>query len=317
MIHFNRILCPVDFSEFSEHALRYAMKMAASYRASLDVLHVMSPGDRASTGGPGAVGRYMTAKTLESTVERWREPDVAVATELFESARVSESIAQRAEDLDVDLVVTGSHGRTGLQRVLLGSVAESLLHSCRQPVLVVPAHLDLSRLREPMGFRRVICGVDFLPASLTAVIYAMTIAEEAGARLTLVNVMEWPAELCDRREPAGLDIEQARMEAEAERLTRLQALVPWIVRQFCTVEAVVVEGRASRQILRLADQQHGDLIVLGGHGRNVPDPAAVGSNSHDVITLAHCPVLIVPAERRREAVRASLTAQHAEPALVA
>ena len=314
MIHFNRILCPIDFSEYSDHALRYAMMLAARYRASVDVLHVMPPITSAAAGGFGGVGRFLIERDLTATVERSRQPDVAVATELLESSHVPETIARRADDLEVDLIVTGSHGRTGLQRLLLGSVVEPLLHRCHQPVLVVPAHLDIAVLHEPMTLRRVVCAVDFSPASLAAVTYAMTIAEEAGAKLTLVNVIE-PEELLLARYPDDPDGERARCEAETERLTKLQALVPWIVRQFCAVESEVVAGRAAREILRVADRQRADLIVLGGHGRNLVDLTMFGSNAHAVITRAQSPVLIVPAVRRAAAVRLPVTAHYAEPAL--
>lgn len=316
MIDITRILCPIDFSEYSDHALRYAMKMAAWYGARLHVLHVMPPMPPSATSALSAAGRELVAKNLHAAVERWREPGVDATSELIESAATSFIIMERADALDVDLIVTGSHGRKGLKRAFLGSVVEPLLHRSRRPVLVIPAGLNQVRLERPVGFERIICAVDFSASSLTALAYALSIAEEADATLTLLNVVELPPELLNPPQPPDFSIEGARTGAEAERLARLWELVPEHAREFCTVEARVLEGGASRQILGLAEQQLADMIVLGVHGRNALDLAVFGSNSKDVITRAHCPVLIVPAGSRREAARVPSKARHVEPAFV-
>jgi nucleotide-binding universal stress UspA family protein len=314
MIELNRILCPVDFSEYSEHALRYAMKMATWYGSQLHVLHVMPLLPPPGASGLGATARQLTAKNLNAAVERWREPGVDVVTELVESATPSDKIMARADATDVDLVVTGSHGRTGMKRALLGSVVEPLLHRCRQPVLVIPARLDQRQLEQPVTFSRIICALDFSDASLSALAYAFSIAEEADAKLTLVNVIELPPELLNPPQPPDFNIERTRSEAEAERLLKLRALVPEHARDYCTVETMVLEGGASRQLLRLAEEQQAELIVLGVHGRKALDLAVFGSNSRDVVTRAHCPVLIVPAGRHQARKPVRLGGHHSESA---
>lgn len=298
MIQINRILCPIDFSEYSDHALRYAMKMANWYGARLHVLHVMPPLPPSTMSPLSEAGRQLTERNLAAVVERWREPHTDVTTEIIESAAPPARILERAEGLDVDLIVVGSHGRKGVERVLLGSVVEPLLHRSRRPVFVVPAGLNLARLEHPVDFTHIVCAVDFGAPSLAALAHAFSIAEESDAHLTLLNVIEVPPELSNPPEPPDFDIYQVRAAAEAERLTRLRALVPEHARAFCTVETAVLEGGASRQLLRLADEQKADLIVLGVHGRHALDLAIFGSNSKDVVTRAHCPVLIVPAGRR-------------------
>lgn len=299
MIDFNRILCPIDFSEYSDHALKYAMKMASWYGASLHVLHVMPPVPPATVSPLAEAGRQLTARNLVAAVARWQEPDVPVTTDLLESADPSARILEQAEALDVDLIVTGSHGRKGVQRLLLGSVVEPLLHKSLRPVLVLPAGLNLTRLDKPISFRRIVCAVDFATASLAALAHAFSIAEESDAELTLLNVIEMPPELAHPPQPPEFDVTAVRAEAEADRLARLQALVPEHARDYCTVETAVLEGGVSRQVLRVAEQHNADLIVLGVHGRNALDLTVFGSNSKDVITRAHCPVLIVPAASRR------------------
>jgi nucleotide-binding universal stress UspA family protein len=304
MIEITRILCPVDFSEHSEHALRFAIKLGKWYGAGIHVLHVMAPMPPSTTSPIAEARRQLSARNLAGMIDRWREPDVAFTSELIESAGPAARIVEIAEAIDADLVVTGSHGRSGVKRVLLGSVVEPLLHRCRRPVLVVPAGLDLRRLQGPVSFARILCAVDFAGPSLSALAYAFSLAEESDAQLTLLSVIDVPPELAWKAPGADLSAERVRAEAEAERVARLNELVPEHARDYCTVQAAVLEGGVSRQILRLAAAQNEDLIVIGVHGRNALDLAVFGSNSKDVVVRAHCPVLIVPAGPMRGRLRA-------------
>ena len=313
MIEINRILCPVDFSAQSDHALVFAMKMAARYEAPLHVLHVMPP--TASASGLGAAGRELTARNLKTMIERWREPGVETAGELLESGNIPEKIMQRAEALDADLIVTGSHGRTGIERLALGSVVDPLLRRCRQPVLVIPALLDPPRLDNPVWIARILCAVDFSTASLTAFARALSIAEETDANLTVLNVIEPLPELVKGSPLLDWSDDHTTRAATIARLTRLRALVPRNANDYCTVRTAVLEGRAWQQILALAEREQSDLIVLGVHGRNALEAALFGSNSRNVITHAHCPVLVVPAGHRRDPVYLRSQAPYREPAL--
>jgi len=303
VIELNRILCPIDFSVFSDHAVQYAMKMAHWYGAQLRVLHVMPPLPPSSTSALAATSRQLTVRNLKTAIERYRLPDVDVITELVESADPAARILEAAETFDVDLIVTGSHGRRGIERVLLGSVVESLLHRCGRPVLTIPSHIDPARLAADIVFKRIVCAIDFEKASIEAHAYAFSIAEEANGKLTLLHVIEMPPELQRAPEPPDYNVEPIRAEAQAGSLARLRSLIPEHAREYCTVQTEVLEGGAARQILREANAQQADLIVLGVHGRTAFDLAFFGSNSKDVIRQAHCPVLVVPAGRQRRSMR--------------
>lgn len=305
MIQINRILCPIDFSDYSDHALKYAMKIAVWYGASIHVLHVMPPTPPSTVSPLAEAARQLEEKNLSRAVDRWRRPDVVIDQELIESAEPALRILERAEALGADLILTGSHGRTGVSRALLGSVSELLLHRSRIPLLVIPSHVTAESLDSETGFHRIVCGVDFALASVSALAYALSIAEESDARLTLLNVIEMPPEL--QHPPTGpdYDVDRVRAEAEAGQLAKLRALVPEHARDYCTVATSVMEGGASRQLLRAAEAERADLIVLGVHGRNALDVAIFGSNSRDVVRFALCPVLIVPAGPRRAGLRAA------------
>ena len=298
MIEIKRILCPIDFSEYSARALEFAVRLAAWYSAALHVVHVMPLLPPSTVSALGEESRQLALKNLALAVNGCWRADVTIEQELSESSDAAGRILERAETLDVDLIVTGSHGRTGLKRVLLGSVVESLLHRSRRPVLVVPGHLATHLRARPAGFSRVLCAVDFSAASLSGLAYALSIAEEADAQLTLVNVIEKPPELEHSPLEPDFDILRYHADAEAKLLTKLRALIPDTAGDYCTVRTAVLEGSASREVLRLALVQDVDLIVIGVHGRNALDLAMFGSNSKDVVVKAQCPVLVVPAGRR-------------------
>jgi len=299
MIVINRILCPIDFSEYSEHALDFAVRLGAWYRASVEVIHVLPLLPPSAVSPLGEASRQVAEKHLAHAVDRCSRSDVKVEHALIESGDAAGAIIKRADEIEADMIVTGSHGRTGFPRGLLGSVVEALLHRSRRPVLVIPSHLAASRRARPVGFHRVVCAIDFSAASLAGLEYALSIAEEADARLTLLNVIERPPELEHSPLEPDFDVERYHAEAEALQLTKLQALVPEHAGDYCTVKMAVLEGSASRQLLQMAAAQDADLIVIGVHGRNALDIAIFGSTSKDVVVKAQCPVLVVPAGRRR------------------
>lgn len=304
MIEITRILCPIDFSAFSERALAYAARMAVWYGAKLQVLHVMPPLPPSTISALAAASRELNERNLREAVARHRLPGLDANTELIESAEPAARILEAADAFDANLIVTGSHGRAGVERVLLGSVVEALLHRCARPMLVIPSHF--SGGDPATSLSRIVCAIDFSQPSVDSLSYALSIAEEANARLTLLHVIEMPPELRHPPQPTDFDfnVDAVRVEAEAESLRRLRALIPENARDYCTIDTAVIEGGVPRQLLRMAAERHADLIVLGVHGRNAFDLAFFGSNSKEVIRRAHCAVLVVPPARRRTATKA-------------
>jgi nucleotide-binding universal stress UspA family protein len=305
MIQLNRILCPIDFSEYSTRALRYAAKMAAWYHARLLVLHVMPLLPRSEASALAGTARVLTERNLEAAVAGVRSAEVNVESMVVESGDAAGTILARAESFDADVIVMGSHGRSGVQRVLLGSVVETLLHKTGRPVLAIPAHVDPAHLVSGTALREIVCAVDLGTASLTGLAYALSMAEEANAHLTLLHVIEVPPELLHQPTPPyeDYDADAVRAETEGDALTRLRKLVPEHARDYCTIETAVLEGGVSRQALRLAENRRADLIVVGAHGRNAFDLAVFGSNSRDILRHATCPVLVVPTSRRHSSLR--------------
>jgi nucleotide-binding universal stress UspA family protein len=178
-----------------------------------------------------------------------------------------------------------------MRHLLLGSVADAVLRRAACPVLIVPPHADDQHVVVP--FKRIICPVDFSPTSAFVVNFALTLAQEDDAEITLVHSVEIPPELRDYAFPAEIDIDAVHAAARADALQRLRDLVPQDAREYCTVHTEAVEGRPHRAVVRLAADQDADLIVMGAHGRSAIDRLVFGSNTYAVIRDAACPVLAV------------------------
>lgn len=304
MIEINRILCPVDFSEYSRHALDCAVALARWYGSQITALHVFPHRPPAivpfglQVVQPGALpdtDRDVLLRHLEAFIEEQRRDNVRIEALLEEAPEVSREILRQADVLKADLIVIASHGRSGFERLLLGSITEKILRKSACPVMVVPPRLG-EALASGVSFKEILCPVDFSAASLRALTYAMSLAEESDGRLTAVHVIEVPPELYASPMPDFVNVAELRAAAEAESLRRLRALIPEAVRTYCTVETVVAEGRASREILQLAANRKTDLIVMGVQGRGAFDLLMFGSNTHHVIRAAACPVLTIHAK---------------------
>lgn len=298
MIQISRILCPVDFSDASRRALDYAVVLARWYESQVTVLHVAAITPLApiapypGTMPPDLVGLTEAARQqLQADLERFVQAERAAGVPI--EAKIAEGDAAReilraAEALPADLIVMGTHGRSGFDRWLLGSVTEKVIRKTTAPMLTVPPHMPDAVPVGP-GFKRILCPIDFSPASKTALTYATSLAQEADAHLMLIHVLELPPETSYGAPP--FDAEAYTRTYEEESKHRLRALVPDEVRTYCTVEEMAVTGKPYQEILRVAKEQAVELIVLGVHGRGAADRLLFGSTTQHVVRQATCPVM--------------------------
>jgi nucleotide-binding universal stress UspA family protein len=293
MIEIEHVLCPVDFSEISQHAFDHAGAIARWYKARLTLLYVF-PYLPVMDIPPLVLEDADRARLLD-TMRRMavHVSEVAIDVRVREAPYIHEGILAQLEAMPADLLVLGTHGRSGFQRLFLGSVTEKAIRKARCPTLVVPPRAPDVAPSAPVQFHRILCPVDFSESSLRALAHAVSMAEEADARLTLLHVIETPSVISP--EPAALEIDLARIRESAvtETSRRLHELIPQQARTYCTVETAIVQGGAHREILRQAADQRSDLIVMGGHGRGAVDMLLFGSTTHHVIRGSACPVLII------------------------
>ena len=303
MIEIRRILCPIDFSDFSRRALDHAVAVAKWYESTITLFHVCTVAP-VSAYAPGTLILPSAVLTLEdrdvllATMKRFAETEaggnVPMHFEIGEGNTAAEVVA-RASAMPSDLIVMGTHGRAGFERVVLGSVTEKVLRRAPCPVLTVPRNVADAVPAPPVLFTRIVCAVDFSDCSIHALNYAMSLAQEADAHLTVVHVIEVPPEVPSDPHETVLAGPRSLREyiaaAEQDRAARLRNAVPDSVRAYCTVESVLATGKPSREILRVAAEQKSELIVIGIHGRGPADLLFFGSTAQHVVRRASCPVL--------------------------
>ena len=302
MIAIKRILCPVDFSDHSRRALDHAFAIAKWYGSSVTVMHVFPLVAVAPYGaGPGVFEPLILApvdrRELLSQVERFATAESAPGVPIdcrVQEGNAAPEILALASEIGADLIVIGTHGRSGFERFLLGSVAEKVLRKAACPVLTVPRATADAVPATPVLFKEILCPIDFSESSLQALRYAVSIAEEADARLTVLHVLTHDDEAIDAPDAVeyeGMTVADYRDRREQDVRAKLEAVLPNDVREYCTVEPLVIEGKPWREILRVAAERRSELIVIGVQGRGAVDLLFFGSNTQHVVREATCPVL--------------------------
>jgi nucleotide-binding universal stress UspA family protein len=286
-----RILCAIDRSPSSLQAFGYAIALAKWQSARLTLLEVIEeappPGGSRAPTSDGVPDE--TRKTLERDLRRVltarRASDVKVEISMRKGNVVQEILAQ-ARTSRSDLVVIGTHGRGGVQRLVLGSVAEKVLRLATCPVLTVRSGVRLAR-RSRSPFDTILCPTDFSAAANKAVAYAKTLAQEADATLILMTAVEWP--FGEAVMPGA--VTELRKSIESDASKALTRLLPRPANG--RAQTTVALGKAGDAIVKVARARSADLIVMGVSGRGALDVALLGSTAHHVIREGTWPVLTV------------------------
>jgi nucleotide-binding universal stress UspA family protein len=300
MVRIKQILCPIDFSEFSRHAFDRAVAVARIHDATVTVLHVFPLPTPVPTipFGPEGPGPFVLHELDRDAVLAQMRKFLGLdggarpALEVVEANNTHQEILTQAERLSADLIVMGTHGRSGFQRLLLGSVTEKVLRTSPVPVLTVPV---LAPGTGKGAFERIVCATDFSDCSIAALRYAASLAMEGTVRLTVVHVVEIIPVGYEPMMVTPYDDASHRDELVKAARERLRRLLPETVREACMVDELVTTGKAYVEILGTAAERQADLIVLGIHGRNALDRFLFGSTTEHIVRRATCPVLTVRA----------------------
>jgi nucleotide-binding universal stress UspA family protein len=210
---------------------------------------------------------------------------------VIEAPAVHKEILGEAERVGADLIVLGTHGRSGFDRLIFGSVAEKVLRTSSLPVLTVPPHVPDA---PPVGeFRRILYATDFSPGSAAALQYASSLAQHGAAELIALHVVEPAPESSDPIVGVSIDLAEYETGRQRQAAKHLQAAIPEWVRFGCDTTDVVTYGRPYVEILRVAAERRADLIVTSVHGRNAIDRLVFGSTTEQVVRRATCPVLTI------------------------
>jgi len=294
MLEIKLILCPIEFSEFSIRAYRYALSLAEHYRARVVAQHIVELWRYPSASFAASASLYdeFCQAVLGNGKEQLQEfvknntsgeirPELVV-----HHGTAPDSILSFAEAQKADGIVMGTHGRRGYDRLMLGSVTERVMRTASCPVLAVcQAPRDSAAGREEQGrghhLNRILYCTDFSENSDRALSYAVSAAEEYDAELTLLHVLEAAPS------PAKTG------EAVAAATGQLEKMIPSQGRKPLKIKTAVRTGTPYRQIIQFAQEGQFDMVAMGVRGRSALDRAVFGSTTYRVLQLGPCPVLVV------------------------
>lgn len=286
------ILLATDFSRPAGHMVPYAVQLASSLNLHLTILHVIKapPGfEKWSSGARRSVAAQKTKALLElgRLIRFASERRVAADYKLLVGIP-ADSILKVADDPKIVLIAVGTQGRTGLNRLRLGSTAETLLRTAPCPVLVGRAS-DVSpsaaRVRR-FGLPCILVPMDFSVFSKAALRFAVMLAQQLRAKVVLLHVAE----------PSGSSRSRSVeiMEPVRRRTDRLfQKCISACRAAEVVSERIVLRGDPVRGILEQAQHVKADLIVMGTQGRRGVKLLALGSVATSVVRKGSCPVLVV------------------------
>ena len=283
-VTFKNILFATDFSDVSQHALLHAIATAKRYDSKLTVVHVAPP--EAQTPIP------MEPVPLEFDWQKTKAAESMARLEDFEPLHMypHQTILKQGNpwlemstivaDKAIDLIVLGTHGRGLMGTLLLGSVAEQVLRHATCPVLTIGPDVVAS-LVDRQQLSHILFATDFSEGSMHALPYALSLAEENDAALTLMHVLE---------ELHPMPVEYSK-ELLADYRQRLWDLIPADATMWCKPEVAVEIGDAAGSIVRTAHDKLVDLIVMGVHPGGTVASHLPWTVVHSVVRHARCPVL--------------------------
>ena len=296
-ININKILCTTDLSELSNISLSAGVALAKEFTAKLYVCHVIDLTVQAAYGDVVLAPLELQQQTTEYALEHistflggqgidW-EPVVT-------TGHPSDEISRLVSEKRIDLAVAATHGRSGIKRLVLGSVTERLMRLLPCPLLIVRSleNDDTAISQFVLKIKKILVGCDFSPYSDLAFQYGLSLAQEFEAEVHLVHVVETPAYKGMMKYSAaqGEEFEKVLHEQLKEKLSKM---VPKESLAWCEPKLVLLDGYPNEEIIKHALANQIDLIVLGIRGRNLIEALFTGSTTDRVLRQSPCPVLSV------------------------
>jgi len=289
---FDRILVPLDFSEYSEKSLEYALSLAERYGAQLTLLHaivlhyedVEEEAHLKQLEEMVKIQEKNSYERLKLQHQKAGRRGVSVTSKVIRGVSAADAILEFIDDHPHDLVILGTHGRAGVEKWLYGSVAEKVVRHSPIPVLTI--HKSWSK---PFAIRNLLVPVDFSDYSRIAIDAALSLVRKFNARVTFLHVIEQtihPAYYAATIDSLFI-VDPHLMERSIENLKEFTGgEVPG-------AEYVVKEGRAFKEIMEYAEEEACDLILMSTRGLTGLEHLLIGSTTERVVRSATCPVLTV------------------------
>lgn len=282
-IAFKNILFLTDFSQASAGALAYSLAFARHFKARLFPAHVMDPVMPQSGVVPSEQAVKDEEEQKQRQLSRMVEYNGISFQPLLSRCEFEVAMAHWISEHGIDLVVIGTHGHKAVQRFLLGSTSEVVLHNATCPVLTIGPRVDVPRIFS-LTLDNILFAAALAAQSRHAIEYALALAAERNAQLTLLHVLP----------------EESRNYPDRTRVLRfamdeMQRLLPDNASSCCKTGLAVDAGDPAERIVQHARDEKADLIVMGLAGNSDFSNKGSSGVTHRVIGAAPCPVLSVPA----------------------
>ena len=294
---FRNIFCATDFSEFADVVLAYGVAMAKRFEANLYICHVV---DLPTVSAYGEAvfdpieyqQRFM--ETARREIDRMLGDSQVQYQPLVTIGNTTDEISRLAKEYIADLVITATHGRSGLKRFFLGSVTERLMRTLPCPLLVLrgsEAVGDKSSLKQ-FPFKKILVGCDFSADSDLAFEYSLSMAQEFESELHLVHVVEPSGykDLFKLPQESGEKFKQDLYDMIKEKLN---AMVPKEALAWIKLQTKLLVGKPYAELIRYGEMNDIDMIALGIRGHGMVEELLVGSTTDRVIRQSPCPVLSI------------------------
>jgi len=317
-----KIMCAVDFSDFTDETLAHSIALSRDFHAKLFLAHIVTEVNTSFVHSEIAINR---AKLQDEYILNAQELLGDLAKEITIDHEILVSKGDSADEIcrlallkEIDLLITATHGKSGIKRLLIGSVTEKLMKILHCPLLVLRSkeHDFISLSNHEMRLKKVLVGCDFSPDSKLAFNYGLSLAQEYQAELYLTHVIK-PTEHIELKSSDYINVipgnyvhwrtsdyfemqkkvtqeTQEKIKALRSGLERqLYYMIPEECLNWCTPHTILLAGEPYKELIKYAKAQEIDMIVLGIRGHTLLEKLLVGSTTDRVIRQAPCPVLVV------------------------
>jgi len=298
-VQMRNILCATDFSDFSNRTIPYGVALAKEFEARLYICHVIDLSSIAIYGefqlNPVDQQNRIRKQAAEQLDQIIGEQPVKWEP-LINVGHTADEISRLVDEKSIDLVIAATRGRSGLKRLILGSVTERLMRVLSCPLLVVhsPEHEFVNPVSQKIRLEKILVGCDFSPDSDLAFQQALSLAQEFEADLHLVHIIE-PTASSELLKPDKALSDEIKQGLHQRLTQKLLAMIPEDARNRCTPQIRILEGQPYEALAQYAKTHAIDMIVLGVRGHGLVKTLFLGSTTDRVVRQASCPVLSVSA----------------------
>lgn len=323
-------MCSVDFSDFTDTALTYSIALSREFNAKLFLVHVVIEVEPLLKSSEialdvQALQKSHMDKAFEQLTTLVKKADIPYEI-LIAKGDPADRIRDLALEHRADMVITATHGKSGIKRLLLGSVTEKLIKTIHCPLLVLNTQKFDSPASSPPDIRlkKIMVGCDFSQDSKLAFDYGLSLAQEFQAELYLTHVVKpsenlelkvsdyidvTPPDYVKWRSSDYFEMQKRSMDQKREKFNQLRDnlekqlyfMVPEESRNWCTPKTTLLDGEPYKEMITYAQQEKIDMIVLGIRGHTLWEKLMVGSTTDRIIRQSPCPVLAVRQLDKKEA----------------